>query len=202
VLYDDADALKADEAAARAHFGDAGPLLGAIPVPKKKVHIFPRRPDAGPDTWDLGLPTRPGTAEYVDVVVLYQPDIQNIGAIDNTQSKASTTWSKSVTTGFTVGVSTTLSEEAYFEASAEVVKAGVRIGISVTFTAQYNQSTTETMSFTVPAGHGAFTYQGYIMAQVLRYTPKGERFDWVGGAGRFLTNVLTTSAVPLVDPTN
>jgi hypothetical protein len=71
----------------------------------------------------------------------------------------------------------------------------------MTFTEQWNTETTETMSFSVPAGEMAYLYQGYILSRELIYDAKTGGYSW-GDQARFLTNILATSATSLVDPSS
>ena len=91
--------MKADLAAAKAHFkGNAFPGLG-IPVKDTKVEIYDHRPPADETTFRKSLPLS-ADSDKAQVVVLFSPDLQNIGSIDNTHSMATSTYAKSVSTGF------------------------------------------------------------------------------------------------------
>ena len=197
VLYSSLDDMNADYLAAQTHFKENA--FCGIPRPSTKVTIFPARPPAIADTFKQSLP-KIATEDELQVIVLYAPNLQNVGCIDNTNSDTTTDYSKSVESGFTFSTSQTLSVEASFEASVEVVKAGFKVGLSISFTEQWSTSTTETMTFSVPAGKKAFTYQGYMLASILSYDAKSGAYAYKDTA-QFLTNVLATSAVPLVDPT-
>ena len=199
VLYSSLDDMNADYLAVQTHFKENAFLAAGIPRPATKVTIFTTRPPANADTFKQSLPKK-ATADQLQVIVLYAPNLQNIGSIDNTNSDTTTEYAKSVTSGFTFETSQTLSVEASFEASAEVVKAGLTVGFSISFTEQWSTSTTETMSFSVPPGKKAFTYQGYLLSQILTYDAKTGAYAYADIA-RFLTNILATSSVPLVDPT-
>jgi hypothetical protein len=104
-----------------------------------------------------------------------------------------------VTTGFTFSTSQTISAEAYFEASVEVVKAGFKVGLSISFTEQWSSSQTTEFSFSVPGGKKAFTYQGYLMSRILRFDASTGNYAYLPEVARFVTNILSTSDVPLVD---
>ena len=197
VLYSTVEAMNADYLAAETHFKENAFL--AIPRPSTKVKIFDARPPADADTFKQSLP-KIATENELQVIVLYAPNLQNVGCIDNTNSDTTTDYSKSVTSGFTFSTTQTLSVEASFEASAEVVKAGLTVGFSISFTEQWSKETTETMSFSVPPGKKAFTYQGYLMAQILSFDADTGRYTYKDTA-RFVTNILASSPVPLVDPT-
>lgn len=199
VLYSSLDDMNRDYLAARAHFKEnAFATAGGIPR-RSTVTIFDARPPATEDTFIKSLP-KVATANELQVLVLYAPNLQNIGSIDNTNSDTTTNYSKSVTSGFTFSTTQQFSVEAYFEASVEVVKAGLKVGFSISFTEQWSTSTTETMSFSVPPNKKAFTYQGYLQAQILSYDAATGTYTYKDTA-RFLTNILASSKVPLVDPT-
>lgn len=200
VLYDSIDTLNADLLAAKAHFkGHAFNRNTAVPIKPGSVTIFPQRPPETKETFLASLPTKTTTKE-AQVIVLYAPNLENIGCIDNSNSAASTSYSKSVTSGFTFTTAQTLTVEANFEASTEVFKCGLTLGISLTFTEEWSTSTTETMTFEVPPGKKAFTYQGYLIAQLLIYDPASDRYSY-GKAARLMTDALFTSDKPLVEGT-
>jgi hypothetical protein len=200
VLYSSLDSMNADYMAAYTHFKQnsfAGLTANAIPK-VSKVTIFNSLPPATADTFRQSLPKK-STSNFLDVIVLYAPNLQNVGSIDNTNSDTTTTYSSSVTSGFTFSTSQTISAEAYFEASAEVVKAGFKVGLSIAFTEQWSSSQTTEFSFSVPGGKKAFTYQGYLMSRVLRFDASTGNYNYLSEVGRFVTNILSTSDVPLVD---
>lgn len=196
VLYSSVETMTADYLAARTHFKENAFL--AIPPKKTKVQIFTARPAPTEDTFLKSLP-KVATQEKLQAIVMFAPDLQLIGSIDNTNSEVTTTYEKSVTSGFTFTMGQELSISANFEADVVVAKVGGSIGLSFTFTEEWSSSTTESMSFEVPAGKKAFTYQGYLMAQILEYDASSGTYTYKEAA-RLLSNVLATSAIPLVDP--
>ncbi|GBG36256.1 hypothetical protein [Mycobacterium montefiorense] len=129
--------------------------------------------------------------------VLYAPDLQNIGCLDNTASSVESSWGKTVTTGFSLSTTVTFSIEFQAEVNFIVEKDSIKLGMSISFTAQYNKSISETMTFTVPAGKKGFLYQGYLYTQLLQHNTTQRTYDWVPGSRSvFLSNILYTSAVP------
>jgi hypothetical protein len=196
VTYDSIDTLKKNVADIKAHFKANAFMMAAIPG-RNSVEIYTDKPPATADTFANSLPTL-AKADYSDVIVLFAPNLIGMGSIDNTKSPAESRYSKSVTSGFTFTASQTLSAEAYFEASAEVVKVGFKVGLSLTFTEQWNKSTTETIEFVVPAGKKAFNYQGTLVAATLRFDAASGGYSYQSTA-KFLTNTLVTSETPLVD---
>jgi hypothetical protein len=99
----------------------------------------------------------------------FESDVQNIGSIDNTNSATTTTYSSSVTS------------------------------LSISFMEQWSSSQTTEFSFSVPGGKRAFTYQGYLLSKILRYDPSTDNYTYLSEVARFVTNILSTSEVPLVD---
>jgi hypothetical protein len=196
VLYSDLATLYADKAFVESHFKNKlfqvfNLLTPGIPVKPSKVEIFTALPPANKDTFDKSLP-KIATENFVEVIVLYSPDLDNIGCIDNTNSDASSTYSISLTKGFTFTTSQSFSLELSFEASAEIVKAGIKIGFNLTFTEQWSTSTTETIQFSVPSGKQAFTYQGYLLSAILRYNPADNTYKYTE-YGKLKTNIVTTT---------
>ncbi len=198
VLYGSLDDMNRDYLAAETHFKNNAFAVDGIPRPPATVTIFPTRPPANADTFKQSLP-KVAKEDALEVIVLYAPNLQNVGSIDNTNSDTTTEYSKSVTSGFTFSSSQTFSVEASFEASIEVVKAGLKVGFSISFTEQWSTSTTESMSFSVPPGKKAFTYQGYLLSQILAYDADTGGYAYKESA-RFLTNILATSATPMTTP--
>ena len=221
VLYSSLDDMYADYNAAAAHFGgsihttQAGGVapevaatrpvgaaspgtrdaFTAIPPAPTKLKIFDSLPPADLETFRQSLPTL-STTNALLAIVLYAPDLQNVGSIDNTTSAATTTYSQSVTSGFTFSTTQTFSAQMSVEASVEVVKASLTVGFSLSFTEQWSSSKTTTIQFSVPPGKLAFTYQGYLLSALLQFDASTGRFSYLSSA-RFLTDVLATSEAPL-----
>lgn len=200
VLYSSLEDMNADYLAAYTHFKENSfAALNADAIPKvTKVTIFNSLPPATAETFTQSLPIKSDT-NYLEAIVLYAPNLQNVGSIDNTNSATTTTYSSSVTSGFTFSTSQTISSEASFEASAEVVKVGFKIGLSISFTEQWSSSQTTEFSFSVPGGKKAFTYQGYLLSRILRYDASSGNYAYLPEVARFVSNILSTSEVPLVD---
>ncbi len=167
------------------------------PIPKPKLEIYSKLPEPSKNVFDRSLVFYSTSTER-KALVLYTPDLQNIGCIDNTGSAASSEYSKSIETGFTLSTTTTLSLESTVEISFEVVKASLTVGFSISFTEQYSKVTTETIQFAVPAGNRAFTYQGYLRTVVIKHDVGRSKYAYDSTThSRFLTNVLATSPDPL-----
>lgn len=198
VLYDNVDTLAGDVAFIKSHFGLD--LFGAIPPKSKKLKIFDQLPPANQDSFDQGLPLI-AKDEFVDVIILFAPDLDSVGSIDNADSDVQTTYSKSITSGFTFSAGQKLTAGAKFEAGVVFAKGEFSISLEVSFTETWNNSQTETIGFSVPARKKAFNYQGYLLSRKLRFFPEGGTFAYVESEGRFLTNILKTTEKPIVGPT-
>jgi hypothetical protein len=195
VTYDDIDILERDY---KFVTSQNGYLLGVngIPPRNKKVFIFPSLPPANQDTFDQGLPLI-AKDNFVDVIILYAPDLESVGSVDNSVSDVTTSYSKSVTSGFTFSMSQGITAGAEFEVGAVFAKGKFSISITLTFTETWNTSQTETISFAVPGRKKAFLYQGFLLTRKLRYNPKNQTFSYIENEGRFLSNVLKTSDEPI-----
>lgn len=167
-----------------------------IPPGSTGVQIFGSMPPANNATFEASVPVTATTGQ-LQAIVLYAPDLQNIGSIDNTTSAAETTYSQSVTSGFTFSTTQTLTVQATAEVTIEVIKASLTVGFSISFTEQWSESQTTTISFTVPAGKRAFTYQGYLLSAILTYDASSGIYSY-GEFGRFVTSILATTTDPLV----
>jgi len=167
------------------------------PNEEEDLTVFGALPPATKQTFDKSVVIKSDSTERL-AAVLYAPDLQNIGAIDNTGADAAVTYTKAVTEGFTLGTAITISAEYSAEVNVMLAKATLKVGLSISFTAQYNKSTTESTSFVVPAGKKAFLYQGYLRTRVLRHDPKAQTYSWMAGEGQFLTNTVRTSPTPAV----
>jgi hypothetical protein len=194
VLYDDLNALDGDLQFIKSHFG--ADLFGGIPPRSKKLKIFEKLPPANQDTFDQSLPVI-AKDDFVDVIVLYAPDLQSVGAIDNSDSDIQTTYSKTIASGFTFSMSEKISVGAEFEAGVVFAKGKFSVGLEVSFTEQWNESQSETISFSAPGRKKAFTYQSYLLSRHLRFNPSDGSFKYSGSEGRFLTNVLKTTEAPI-----
>lgn len=195
VLYDSLTALDSDLQFIKSHFGPN--VFDAIPPRNKEIKIYDSLPPANQDTFDHGLPLIAKDG-YVDVIIMYAPDLQSVGSIDNSDSDGQANYSKSITSGFTFSMSQKISTSASFAAGVVFAKGKFTIGLEFSFTEQWNNSQTETIAFTVPARKKAFTYQGYVLSRKLRFFPEDGSFKYVESEGRFLTNILKTSDTPIV----
>ncbi|HEX5308212.1 MAG TPA: hypothetical protein VFW38_03940 [Solirubrobacteraceae bacterium] len=166
-----------------------------IPPGHTGVQIFDKLPPADADTFSKALPLL-ATTNYEQAMVLYAPDLENIGSIDNTTSQATTSYSETVTTGFVFSTTQTLSIEASAEVTIEVVKASLTIGFSISFTETWSSEKATTIGFSVPPGEKAFTYRGYLCTAILQYSAATGKYSY-GQTGRFLTPILATSKQPL-----
>jgi hypothetical protein len=196
--------LMADYNAALAHFKttlDAAAVAltgnGTIPPRDTKLTIFAQLPSADQDTFQRSLPLV-ATAQESEVIVLYAPELDNIGSIDNSNSDASTSFSKSMTSGFSFSSTQSLKIGAEFEAGALFAKAKFTMEFTLSFSQTSSRSSTETIAFDVPAGKKCFTYQGTLNAAVLTFDAQEGTFTYTN-AGRFQTPILATSRTPLLN---
>jgi hypothetical protein len=91
-----------------------------------------------------------------------------------------------------------ISVGAEFEAGVVFAKGKFSIDLEFSFSEQWNNSQTETISFSTPGRKKAFTYQGYVLCRKLRFSPETGTFAYVESEGRFLSNILKTSELPIV----
>lgn len=180
----------------KSHFKNNLFLPDAIPPRPTNIVVYDFLPPACKDTFLHGIPTVNNSDKYVDTIVLYAPNTNLLYALDNTESKAISSYNRSVTSGFTFASSQTLSAELSFEASCAVVKVGFKMGLSVSFTEEWNKSVTEEISISVPENEMAYVYQGYMKSAVLRFSAKDMSYEYLEKA-KFLTNILKTTQKPI-----
>jgi hypothetical protein len=167
----------------------------AIPVPSP-IQLFDTLPVADENAFIHGIPLEQNNGDYMDVIILYKGDLQNIGCLDNTKSDCSTTYSKSVTSGFTFTAGQKISVGMKFSLDALIAKSELTVGLEISFSEQWNNSQTETLSFSVPAGKRAFLYQGYVGSSILRFSLTDYTYEYVEHA-EFLSNLVVTSSTAL-----
>lgn len=129
-----------------------------FPIEKKQVTIYDSKPSITRDVYEHSIPIE-AHAEYSDVMVFFHADVEMIAEIDNTQSDASTTYSRSITEGFSSSVGMGMSFEVGWEISAEIVKTNIKFGINISLTEEWSNSRTETVTFTVLPRQKAYLYQ-------------------------------------------
>lgn len=172
---------------------------GNIPYPTQ-VEIFESLPPENNDTFIKSLPLEQTENHIMSVMVLYAPDLQNVGIIDNTNSDAATTYSKTITSGFTFAAGQKISAGAKFSAGTIFSKAELNVNLEISFTEQWNNSQSETIAFSVHKNAKAYLYQGLLNCALLEFNIKTGTYEYKE-YGEFLTNLLRTSAEPINNTT-
>ncbi len=167
-----------------------------IPVPESRVTVYDELPPANSDTFIHSLPLEQTENDIIPVMVLYGPDLQDVGFIDNTDSKSTVTYSVSVTSGFSASFGTKLATGIKMTADAGIVKSEISVNIEVSFTEQWNESHTETVSYSVPGGAKAYLYQGYFQCAVLKYNARTMEYLYEDTC-TFNSNVIKTTENPI-----
>lgn len=197
VLYTDVETLDKHYGMALGRNRALNCLFGNSITIINEVEVFDVLPPANMDTFLKSVPCECDT-DHMDVMVFYSADVQKVGFLDNTDSEATATYTKSLTSGFmsqsTVGFST----EVNFEISAEVVKMGAKFGFNTSLTDQWSESQTETISFEVPAGKKAFLYQVTLQCAKLRLDSKTGKYSYIE-YGKFITDAYKTTNYPLYE---
>jgi hypothetical protein len=195
VLYDKLSALNEDVLYVKSHMKDS--IFSFIP-PKGKLKIFDTLPAANEETFLQGLPVI-AKDDYTEVIIMYAPNLQSLGSIDSTLSTADISYSKTVTSGFTFEMGQKLTVGAEFEAGVIFAKGKVSVSMELSFTEQWNESTSETTTFSSTAGESCYMYQGYLLSRKLRYYPEGKgKYSYFGPEGRFLTNIVKATQEAIV----
>ena len=83
------------------------------------------------------------------------------------------------------------------EADYKVVTLSGSIAATISFSQEWSDSRTITMSFDVPAGKKSFNYHGFMMAQILVFNDKDQTYRWKDKEARCLSNILVSRPNPV-----
>lgn len=195
-LYTDLDVLNAEVKFIKSIFKNAMFFSkNRIPL-HVDVKIYEALPPACEDTFIHSLPLEQTQNDIISTMVVYAPDFENIGCIDNTGSEGQAQYSKTITSGFTFTAGQKISSGLNFSAGSLISKSEFSINLEISFTEQWNSSQSETVTFTVPKNSKAFLYQGYLQAAVLEYNTKTFHYSYKK-QGRFLSNIIKTTPKPI-----
>jgi len=167
-----------------------------FPPPARKLKIFDTMPVPSEETFNGGL-LASDTEQQMCAIILYSPNLQIIASLDNTNSGVTSTYQTSVSHGFTFSSTQSLSITESVGVNIEVVTETTSMTFALSFTEQWNTTTTKSMSFSCPPGKMAFVYQGTLMSRVLMLDSQTGVYDWKAAAGKALTQVLITSETPI-----
>jgi hypothetical protein len=194
VVYDNIDVLEAQKKWVQARHPAPTLALFGIP-PKYQFTVFDTLPPAGEMAFNSSLPVT-NTVDKLTAIVLYSADVTCLGCLDNTNSSAASSYSISTTSGFTFTMSQTIGTEFSAGFDIELVKATVKISLSLSFSEQWNTSQTETIAFQMAAGKRSFVYKGVLKTRYIYFEPATSKYTY-GVTGSFYTNTLVSSDKPL-----
>lgn len=194
--YTDPQELKDEVEYLKTYFKDHMFVPEGIPVPDSHITVYNKRPPANSDTFIHSLPLEQTENDIFPVMVMYGPDLEDVGFIDNTQSRAEVTYSESVTCGFSASFGTKIGVGVQMTADAGIVKAGVSFNIEVSFSEQWNESRTEQVSYKVPGGAKSYLYRGYFTCAVLKYNAVTMEYTYEPPLN-FKSNVFKTTEEPI-----
>lgn len=166
------------------------------PPPSHKLKIFDSLPPTTQDTFNAGVPIA-ATEQQACAIILYSPNLQIIASMDNTNSQVTSNYETSVTHGFTFSSTQSVSITEELGINIEIVTEKTSVTFALSFTEQWNTSTTKSMSFSCPPGKKAFVYQGTLMSRILALDSETAQYDWKAAGGKALTQVLVTSETPI-----
>ena len=168
-----------------------------IPPPPSGFEILPS--DPGPPTqatFDKGLQSL-GTDAQLQSIVMFSPNLQLIASLDNTESDATSTYTVSVSHGFTFSSTQSISITESVGVNIEVVTEKTSITFALSFTEQWNETETRTMAFSCPAGQQAFVYQGTLMSKIMALDAGQATYNWITAPSKALTEIIITSEEPI-----
>jgi len=167
------------------------------PPPTPGVTIFPSDPGAATQTiFDQGIASTSTDIELLSIV-LFSPNLQLIASLDNTNSDVTSSYTTSVSHGFTFSTTQSLSIATEVGVSIEIVTAKTTVTFALSFTEQWTTEQTRTISFSCPPGKKAFVYQGTLMSKLMKFDDATAQYSWVTAATKALTEVLVTTNTPV-----
>jgi hypothetical protein len=167
------------------------------PPPQSGLEILPT--DPGPPTqatFEIGIPST-NTEDQSLSIVLFSPNLQIIASLDNTGSDATSTYSVSVSHGFTFSTTQSLSITEEVGVNIEIVTEKTSVTFALSFTEQWSTTETRQMSFSCPPGKKAFVYQGTLMAKIMALDAANAAYSWVSAPSKALTELIVTTSTPL-----
>lgn len=194
-LYTDTSKLEAEVTYLQNIFKNTMFFDAGIPF-NPEVKIYDSLPPEVKDTFIHSLPMEQTKNNIISCMVLYAPDLENIGCIDNTNSEGQAQYSKTITSGFTFTFGQKISAGLKYSAGTILTKAELSANIEISFTEQWNKSQSETVTFTVPKNAVAYLYQGYLQCAVLEFNTDTFKYSYKE-KGRFLSNIIKTAPKPI-----
>lgn len=170
------------------------------PPQTTKLTIFQTEPPANATTFTQGVPALT-TQQTMASIILFGADLQIVASFDNSSSDVTSTFQTTISHGFTFGSTQSVSITASLEVSVEVVKVGVSTTFSLSFSEQWNTTTTRSITFSCPAKTKAFVYQGTLMSKIMLFDAQDGTYQWSGPVAKALTEVLVGRNEPYVKPT-
>jgi len=155
--------------------------------------------DPGPatqTTFEKGIPSTNTDSQALSIV-LFSPNLQLIASLDNTTSDATSTYTVSVSHGFTFSSTQTLSITNEVGVNVEVVSAKTSVTFALSFTEQWTTTQTRTLSFSCPPGKKAFVYQGTLMSKIMALDAESAQYSWASAPTKALTEILVTTNTPI-----
>lgn len=167
-----------------------------FPVPKKEIEVFDKKPAPCFSTFDRSLPIE-RTSDYSVVMVFYSADVKQLVYLDNTASEAETSFTDSMSVGFSHSTKVGVTLEVGCEIQFKFVKLGITFSVNVEFTFEWSEVRTKEIQITVPARKKAFLYQAFINCQKLRLDHKTGKYEYIGQPEVLDTESYETTEMPL-----
>jgi len=199
IIYSDVSELNAQVAFLEHNSAKSTLAIRGIP-PAYTFKVFNSLPLApSEEVFGSALPLE-SKGDKLTSLVFYAADLMCLGSLDNKASKATSTYSISTKSGFTFEMSEKIGVETKAEAGVIFAKASVTFSLDLTLSQEWETETEEEIKFKVPEGASAFVYKGYVMTRYIYFDPKAFTYTY-GTAGKFYTNALFTSEIPVTgDP--
>ena len=167
------------------------------PPPNSGFEILESDPGAPTQaTFEKGLQSV-GTDAQSQSIVMFSPNLQLIASLDNTASQVASTYTVSVSHGFTFSSTQSISVAEEVGVKIEVVTESTSITFALSFTEQWNETETRTMAFACPGGKKAFVYQGTLMSKIMALDAEHATYGWITASRKALTEIIVTTREPI-----
>ena len=168
-----------------------------IPPPSYGLTIFEGDPGAPTEqVFNQGIPSTNTDKDSLSIV-LFSPNLQLIQSLDNSQSDATSTYSTSISRGFSFSTSQQISISTKVGVSIEIVTVEQTITFALSFTEQWTETKTLTYSFSCPPGKKAFVYQGTLVSKLMAFDAENGKYSWMSAPSTALTDLVVTTRSPI-----
>ncbi|MFV3073456.1 hypothetical protein [Niveispirillum fermenti] len=164
--------------------------------PSTTLTIFETMPPLNVDTFNSGIQGIAANNQAISVI-LFAPNLSLLTTMDNSNSKADSSYSLSVSTGFTFSANETFSISEEVGVNAEIVTEKTTFSFALSITEQWTTTTTTSITCNCPAGQKAFFYQGTLMSRQMAFNAQNQSYSWVSAPAKALSPIMVSTSSPV-----